>query len=98
VFAANDQMALGALRAANLAGRRVPDDLALVGFDNVPESAFYWPSLTTVDQHMRDVGGEAVLNLHRLIEARISGADTAIEWPVLLAPELIVRESSGRKQ
>ena len=73
VVAGNDQMALGVLRAARLAGRRVPDDLAVVGFDNIPESAYFWPPLTTVDQHLRDVGSEAVRLLNQLIDARLAG-------------------------
>lgn len=95
VFAANDQMALGALRAAHLAGRRVPEDLAIAGFDNIPEAAYFWPPLTTVDQHMRDVGGAAVVCLHEMIEARLADRPFDLDGPRLLAPQLIVRASSG---
>ena len=73
VFAGNDQMALGVLRAAHLAGRRVPDDLAVAGFDNIPESAYFWPPLTTVNQNLKAVGGEAVRALNELIDARLTG-------------------------
>jgi LacI family transcriptional regulator len=95
VFAANDQMALGVLRAAHLTGRRVPGDLAVCGFDNTPEAAYFWPPLTTVEQHLREVGCEAVRTLNRLIDARLGGEpvpEPAIASP---RPELIIRESSG---
>lgn len=101
VCAGNDQMALGVLRAARLAGRRVPDDLAVVGFDNIPESAYFWPPLTTIDQHLRDVGSEAVRILNQLIDARLAGEPVpepgadAVLGTVTVQPELIVRESSG---
>jgi LacI family transcriptional regulator len=95
VFAGNDQMALGVLRAAHLAGRRVPDDLAIVGFDNLPESAYFWPPLTTVDQHLRDVGREAVRLLTQLIDARFADEPAPAPGAVALEPELVVRESSG---
>jgi LacI family transcriptional regulator len=96
VFACNDQMALGLLRAAQQLGRRVPEDLAVVGFDNIPESAYFWSPLTTVRHHLLKLGSLAVQELHRKIEAKqqdeeVSSPPTAI----LLQPELIVRESSG---
>lgn len=103
VCVANDQMALGVLRAARLLGRRVPDDLAVVGFDNIPESAYFWPPLTTVDQHLRDVGSEAVRLLNRLIDARLLGDPAPEPGPgtapgtVIVQPELIIRESSGAR-
>ncbi len=95
VFAANDQMALGVLRAAQLAGGRVPEDLAVVGFDDIPESAFFWPPLTTVHQHLADAGRLAVTELQRLIEARLAGALAGAPSEIVLRPELVVRESSA---
>jgi LacI family transcriptional regulator len=94
VFASNDQMALGVLRTAHLQGRCVPEQLAVAGFDNMPEAAFFWPSLTSVRQHLADLGRMAVEELHRAIEARAEGGKVT---PVvrLVAPELIVRESSA---
>ena len=50
LFAGNDQMALGAMRALREAGRRVPRDVSVVGFDDVPEAAYYEPPLTTIRQ------------------------------------------------
>jgi LacI family transcriptional regulator len=94
VFASNDQMALGALRAAHALGRRVPADLAVVGFDNTPESAYYWPALTTVFQQPDEVGRLAVRELHRVVEARREGRESGDLAAMLLPPQLIIRESS----
>lgn len=94
VFASNDQMALGALGVAHLSGLPVPQGLAIVGFDNTPESAYFWPPLTTVHQHLVDVGRTAVVTLHRLIEARRQGEDNLKPTTTLLTPELVIRASS----
>jgi len=94
VFACNDQMALGALRVAHEHNHRVPHDLALVGFDNSPESACYWPPLTTVHQHLVDVGRAAVQVLHRIILAQQEGSDQVGPAVTMLSPELVIRESS----
>jgi LacI family transcriptional regulator len=94
VFASSDQIALGALSAAHRAGLQIPHDLAFVGFDNMPESACFWPPLTTVYQQLLDVGRLAVQTLHKMIEAnRLLKArdESAI---MLVKPELIVRASS----
>ncbi len=93
VFASNDQTALGVLRAARQLGRRVPGDLAIVGFDDIPEAAYFYPSLSTVRQDMIELGRRAVRMLGQAIETIQSGAVPAPET-VLLQPELIVRESS----
>lgn len=94
IFACNDQMALGVLRACHFDGRRVPQDLAVAGYDNMPEAAYLVPSLTSVRQHLADVGRMAVEELHRAILARSQG-DTPEPLFHLIMPELIVRESSG---
>ena len=60
VFASNDQMALGVLHAAHTLGRRVPEDLSVVGVDNIPEGSHFWPPLTTVHQPLGDAGVLAV--------------------------------------
>lgn len=93
LFASNDQTALGALRAARQLGRRVPGDLAIVGFDDIPEAAYFYPSLSTVRQDMVELGRRAVRMLGQALETAQSGAVPAPET-VLLQPELIVRESS----
>ncbi len=95
IFACNDQMALGALHGCLASGRRVPDDLAIVGFDNTPESAFFWPALTTVRQHLAELGRVAVNELQRQIDLRLQDAEPAPPIIRTLQPELIVRASSG---
>ena len=67
VFAANDLSALATLEAAAELGVQVPDQLSVVGFDNIPESALAHPSLTTVQQPMRQMGREALAMLVSLI-------------------------------
>ncbi len=95
VFASSDQIALGAMGIAHLRGRRVPEELAFVGFDNIPEAAFFWPSLTTIYQHLVDVGRIAVKNLHEMIKARQLGGESLQPLSTVLKPELIVRASSS---
>jgi LacI family transcriptional regulator len=94
VFACNDQIALGVLGSIHQLGRRIPQDLAVVGFDNTPESAFFWPPLTTVDQRLVDVGGMAVQSLHQMIAARRLGEEQAGLLSTVIQPELIIRASS----
>jgi LacI family transcriptional regulator len=94
VFFGNDQMALGGLRAARQMGRRVPDDLAVVGFDDIPESAYFHPPLSTMKQQIFDLGCYAVRELNRMIEASGQGDADARPKSILLQPELIVRDSS----
>ncbi|PZE63847.1 LacI family transcriptional regulator [Curtobacterium sp. MCBD17_021] len=74
VFAANDQTALGVLRACHELGRPVPSTLSVVGFDDSPESDSFWPPLTTVHQSFDEVGRRAVATLLTQIEG---GAATA---------------------
>jgi DNA-binding LacI/PurR family transcriptional regulator len=88
VFAANDQMALGLMLAVRGAGRRVPEDISVVGFDNVPESEYFSPPLTTVQQDLREVG-------HRVIELLVGMMGGASSSSVLLEPTLVVRSSTA---
>jgi LacI family transcriptional regulator len=94
VFACNDQMALGALKAAREMGRRVPEDLAVVGYDDIPEAAFFCPPLTTMRQDLNELGRCATRELARLIEARQQEQTDIEPETILLQPHLIVRESS----
>jgi LacI family transcriptional regulator len=93
VFVCNDRMALGALKTARQLGRRVPQDLAMVGFDDTQDSAYFYPSLSTVRQDMVELGRRAVRELGKVIEANQRG-DPLTPKTVLLQPELIVRASS----
>ena len=68
VFAANDQMALGLLHAAADAGIRVPEDLSVVGFDDIPEARHFSPPLTTVRQDFGELGRRAIAVLLEELE------------------------------
>ncbi|WP_349865745.1 LacI family DNA-binding transcriptional regulator [Leifsonia sp. WHRI 6310E] len=93
VFSSNDQMALGVLHAARLAGRRVPEDLAVVGFDDIPEAAFFAPPLTTVRQDFPELGRRCVARLVSLIEG--GGADGGgVAFGAPVAPVLVERASA----
>ena len=91
VFVGNDQMALGALRVAHAHGIRVPDDLAVVGFDGLEEGAQFTPSLTTVSQPLGELGHRAVGELLRLLDDDTDHRDVRSQT---LTTELIVRESA----
>jgi DNA-binding LacI/PurR family transcriptional regulator len=92
VFVANDQMALGLLRAMSEAGREVPRQVSVVGFDNVPEAPFFNPPLTTVRQDFDAMGGTGVRYLIEMIES-----ESEPELPGPLMPELVVRGSTARR-
>jgi DNA-binding LacI/PurR family transcriptional regulator len=90
IFVANDQMALGVLRAMHEAGRHVPGQVSLVGFDDIPEAAYFIPPLTTVRQDFDEVGARSLNLLVRTIESgqRVP-SDSRVQ------PELVVRASTG---
>jgi DNA-binding LacI/PurR family transcriptional regulator len=85
-------MALGVLRAMHEAGRRIPDEVSIVGFDDVPEAPYFTPSLTTVRQDFGEVGSRSLSVLVRAIEAW--GAGQPPPAGSLVAPELVVRGST----
>lgn len=93
VFVSNDQMALGALQAARQLNINVPEDLAVVGFDDVPEAAYFYPKLTTIRQNTRKLGALAVEKLYESIKAKRNGGSIRgeISW---VKPRLVVRKSS----
>ena len=92
VFAANDIMAVGAMLALQDSGLRVPEDIALIGFDDVPIAALVRPGLTTLRIRIAETGRRALERLVRLINAADEAvADTACE---VVRPELVVRPSS----
>ena len=87
----NDQYALGAIRAAVEKGLTIPQDLAVVGFDNIAAAAYYSPPLTTVEQPMLEMGRIAADMLIDAIEGTLKKERSF----VILDPKLIIRESCG---
>ncbi|MDF3147914.1 substrate-binding domain-containing protein, partial [Streptomyces sp. T21Q-yed] len=92
VFAANDDMAIGALHAFAESGRDVPGDVSVIGYDDIPAAAYLAPPLTTVRQNFTAVADRAVDHLIALIEGRPVPADPTEPEP---AVELTVRSSTG---
>jgi DNA-binding LacI/PurR family transcriptional regulator len=94
VFVANDQMALSVLQLAHKAGKEVPTELGVVGFDGLAEAAYYYPSLTTVNQDQHQLGCLAVNELVEAIETMRSDEVFRESETLLIQPDLIVREST----
>ncbi|TGB09402.1 LacI family DNA-binding transcriptional regulator [Streptomyces sp. MZ04] len=90
VFAANDQMALGLLRALHERGRKVPDDVSVIGFDDIPESGSFLPPLTTVHQDFAEVGRRCVAGVLQQVRRGASERGTT-----LVPTRLVVRESTA---
>lgn len=88
IFATNDSMAFGAICACVEMGKRVPEDISVVGYDDNPTSRYYTPSLTTVRQPLRDMGYDAARYIHEKLSGKIASLPTKI-----LENELIVRRS-----
>ncbi|WP_203935924.1 LacI family DNA-binding transcriptional regulator [Planosporangium mesophilum] len=88
VFAANDHLALGILRALSERGRRVPDDVSIVGFDDVPEAAYFIPPLTTIRP---DFDAVARASLTLLLDQLRSGEPAIVRHTI--APTLVQRDS-----
>ncbi|GAA1449225.1 LacI family DNA-binding transcriptional regulator [Leifsonia poae] len=88
VFASNDQMALGLYHAAHELGRDIPGDVSVVGFDDIPEAAHFWPPLTTVRQDFTELARRCVARLLAEIDGRTEPT------PGNIQPELIVRAST----
>jgi LacI family transcriptional regulator len=91
LFAFNDIAAFGAMRALHEAGLRVPDDVSVIGFDDVLSAPFHIPSLTTIHQPLREMGkagAECLIN-------RINHPKTPYPQQVIVQPELMVRESTA---
>jgi LacI family transcriptional regulator len=97
IFVANDQMALCALNAARHKGLKIPEDIGIVGFDNIPESAYFWPSLTTVEQDQYNVAKMAVEEIIKIIESGWQKLEPVAPKSIMLEPTLVVRQSSLRK-
>jgi DNA-binding LacI/PurR family transcriptional regulator len=91
IFAANDQMAMGILRALHEAGREIPSDVSVVGFDDVPEAEFQMVPLTTVAVDAEEVAQRILAELLQMIE----GAEPPPGPVTLPGAKLIIRKSSG---
>jgi DNA-binding LacI/PurR family transcriptional regulator len=93
LFVANDQMALGVLRAMHEGGREIPYDISVVGFDDVPEAQYFTPPLTTIRQDFGELGSRALRLLLAIIQARATGAPPPSGSQI--TPELILRGSTA---
>lgn len=91
LFAYNDASAIGAIRAIREAGLRVPEDISVVGFDDIQAATFHFPSLTTVRQPLHRMGEIAA----KVLLERLDGLE---DWPKQIAvkPELVIRESTAK--
>ncbi|MFS0735137.1 LacI family DNA-binding transcriptional regulator [Microbacterium sp. 1P10UB] len=89
VFVANDQMALGVLHALQTAGRRVPEDVSVIGFDDIPEAAHFSPPLTTIRQDFVAIGRDAMAAVLALLQD-----EDGTRLPAPRDPPLIVRGST----
>ena len=96
MFAANDQMALGLLRALREAGRRVPEDVSVVGFDDLPEAAYFTPPLTTVRQDFGELGRRAVGLILRVLAGEAEASVPLVE-PTLVVRVLDRRAAAARE-
>lgn len=95
VFVANDQMSLGVLGEAHRQNIKIPEQLAVIGFDNLPKSAYFYPSLTTISQDLQMLGERSVQYVVEMIQAR-QGNQSVIAQSRFIQPTLIVRESTKR--
>ena len=88
VFAANDQMALGLIHALREAGKRVPEHVSVVGFDDLPEAPYFAPPLTTIRQEFPELGRRAMELVQRVLDGENDAAVPLVE------PSLVVRSST----
>ncbi len=96
LFVANDQMALSVMQAACQKGVRIPDELGIVGYDNIPESAYFWPPLTTIQIEQNSVGKVAVEEMVKIIESGWQGLEPIEPKSIMLTPTLVIRQSALR--
>lgn len=92
VIAANDRMALGAMHTLQERGLHIPGDIAITGFDDIDEAAWFSPPLTSVKQPLAEMGRQAVRRLWTEVDGGADGAGPAVAIP--LSAELMVREST----
>ncbi len=97
IFVANDQMAIGAMQIIKERGLQIPGDIAMIGYDNIAESAFSSPPLTTIAQDFELMGAKTIELLVDVINAQRDGNDLSALQPIRLPADLIVRKSSLRR-
>jgi LacI family transcriptional regulator len=91
IFCFNDICAFGAIRAIDDVGLRVPEDISVVGFDDISSAAYHQPSLTTVRQPLQEMGAKGA----KILLDRINHPTKSYPSEVVMEPELMVRESTG---
>jgi LacI family transcriptional regulator len=92
IFCFNDTAAIGAMRALGEAGLRIPEDVSVIGFDDIMSAAYQRPSLTTIRQPLRAMGTIAA----RTLLEKIAHPEDNFPEEIVMGPELVVRESSGK--
>ena len=97
VFVANDQMALGVMQYACRKGLSVPQVLGIVGFDDITESEYFWPPLTTIRQDHYNVGEVAVEEIVKIIKSKGNEQKQVQPKSIMLTPALVIRQSSVRR-
>lgn len=98
ILAFDDLTAYGAIRALSAAGRRVPEDCSVIGFDDIPAAALSTPGLTTIQQPMGEMGEYAAGYILKHLEQRGESATQPYSDPHLMAPTLVARDSTARKK
>jgi LacI family transcriptional regulator len=93
LFAFNDISAIGSIRALREAGLRVPEDVSVIGFDDIPAAAYNYPALTTIKQPLSEMGRLAAEHLLKRIS---DGAESDLPEEIMVEPELIIRQSTAR--
>ncbi|MHC6203560.1 LacI family DNA-binding transcriptional regulator [Breznakiellaceae bacterium SP9] len=91
VYAASDDLAVAAIRALKDAGRRVPEDVSVLGFDDIQMADFYVPRLSTIRQPLEDIGALSAQTLHAIITG-----ETEVHDETILSHELVIRESTAK--
>jgi LacI family repressor for deo operon, udp, cdd, tsx, nupC, and nupG len=91
IFCFNDIAAIGAIRALKDVGLRVPEDVSVVGFDDIQSAAYSTPSLTTVRQPLFEMGQRGA----KILLDRIGNREAGYPSEIVMEPELVVRESTG---
>jgi LacI family transcriptional regulator len=91
VLAANDLVAAGAVSALRAAGRRIPDDVSVAGYDNLPTAVDVWPNLTTVHVPLEEIGRKAI----ELAFGPVNAQETGTQAVVTVPTELVVRDSTA---